>query len=37
VTEHVRRVRLKIETDPDAPPWIETVRGVGYRFCQQSA
>lgn len=37
VTEHVRRVRLKIETDPDAPPWIETVRGVGYRFCRQSA
>ena len=32
VTEHVRRVRLKIEPDPDAPRWILTVRGVGYRF-----
>ncbi len=33
VTEHVRRVRLKIEPDPDKPRWITTVRGVGYRFC----
>jgi DNA-binding response OmpR family regulator len=32
VTEHVRRVRLKIEADPDKPRWIKTVRGVGYRF-----
>ena len=32
VTEHVRRVRRKIEDDPDAPRWITTVRGVGYRF-----
>ncbi len=32
VTEHIRRVRLKIETDADAPRWITTVRGVGYRF-----
>ena len=32
VTEHVRRVRLKIETDPESPRWITTVRGVGYRF-----
>ena len=32
VTEHVRRVRLKIESDPDSPRWITTVRGVGYRF-----
>jgi DNA-binding response OmpR family regulator len=32
VTEHVRRVRLKIEADPDSPRWITTVRGVGYRF-----
>jgi two-component system, OmpR family, phosphate regulon response regulator PhoB len=34
VTEHVRRVRLKIEPDPDSPKWITTVRGVGYRFTQ---
>jgi DNA-binding response OmpR family regulator len=32
VTEHVRRVRLKIEPNPDVPRWITTVRGVGYRF-----
>jgi two-component system phosphate regulon response regulator PhoB len=32
VTEHVRRVRHKIEPDPANPRWIATVRGVGYRF-----
>jgi DNA-binding response OmpR family regulator len=32
VTEHVRRIRQKIEVDPDAPRWIATVRGIGYRF-----
>jgi DNA-binding response OmpR family regulator len=32
VTEHIRRVRRKIEVDPDHPHWITTVRGVGYRF-----
>jgi two-component system phosphate regulon response regulator PhoB len=32
VTEHVRRVRHKIEPDPGRPRWITTVRGVGYRF-----
>ena len=32
VTEHVRRLRRKIEDDPDNPRWITTVRGVGYRF-----
>ena len=32
VTEHVRRLRRKIEVDPDQPRWIKTVRGVGYRF-----
>jgi len=32
VTEHVRRVRRKIEPDPDNPRWVRTVRGVGYRF-----
>jgi DNA-binding response OmpR family regulator len=32
VTEHVRRIRRKIEDDPDNPQWIRTVRGVGYRF-----
>jgi DNA-binding response OmpR family regulator len=32
VTEHIRRVRAKIEDDPDHPRWIVTLRGVGYRF-----
>lgn len=32
VTEHVRRLRVKLEDDPDKPQWIKTVRGVGYRF-----
>jgi DNA-binding response OmpR family regulator len=32
ITEHVRRLRRKIEEDPDRPRWITTVRGVGYRF-----
>jgi DNA-binding response OmpR family regulator len=32
VTEHVRRVRRKIEDDADNPQWVRTVRGVGYRF-----
>jgi two-component system phosphate regulon response regulator PhoB len=32
ITEHVRRLRRKIEDDPDQPRWITTVRGVGYRF-----
>lgn len=32
VTEHVRRIRSKIESDLDHPRWIVTIRGVGYRF-----
>jgi two-component system, OmpR family, phosphate regulon response regulator PhoB len=32
VTEHIRRVRRKIESDPEHPRWVVTVRGVGYRF-----
>jgi len=32
VTVHVRRIRNKIETNPDEPRWITTVWGVGYRF-----
>ncbi len=32
VTEHVRRVRHKIEKEPEHPRWVTTVRGVGYRF-----
>jgi DNA-binding response OmpR family regulator len=32
VTEHVRRVRRRIEEDPDHPRHIVTVWSVGYRF-----
>lgn len=32
VTVHVRRVRQKIDTDPQNPRWVTTVWGVGYRF-----
>ena len=37
VTEHIRRLRLKLEHDPDHPRWITTVRGFGYRFEPASA
>jgi DNA-binding response OmpR family regulator len=32
VTEHIRRIRRKIEPDPAHPRWITGVRNVGYRF-----
>jgi two-component system, OmpR family, phosphate regulon response regulator PhoB len=32
VTEHIRRLREKIEREPARPDWLVTVRGVGYRF-----
>ena len=32
VTEHIGRVRHRIEDDPERPRWIRTVRGVGYSF-----
>jgi DNA-binding response OmpR family regulator len=32
VTEHLRRLRHKLEDDPAQPRWLHTVRGVGYRF-----
>lgn len=32
VTVHIRRVRAKIEADPAAPRWLQTIRGFGYRF-----
>jgi DNA-binding response OmpR family regulator len=37
VTEHVRRIRQKIEDDPNTPRWIATARGIGYRFCPPEA
>jgi len=32
VTEHIARIRRRIEDDPERPRWLKTVRGVGYRF-----
>lgn len=32
VDSHIRRLRTKIERDPDEPEIIVTVRGLGYRF-----
>ncbi len=32
VDVHVRHLRLKIERDPSNPEYIETLRGIGYRF-----
>lgn len=32
VTEHIRRIRQKIEPDPANPRWILAVRNVGYRL-----
>ncbi len=32
VTVHIRRLRAKLEPEPEQPRWIETVWGVGYRF-----
>jgi len=32
IAVYVRRLRLKIEADPDNPQYVQTVRGVGYKF-----
>lgn len=32
VDVHVRHLRLKVERDPSNPEYIETLRGIGYRF-----
>jgi Response regulators consisting of a CheY-like receiver domain and a winged-helix DNA-binding domain len=32
VDVHVRHLRLKVEKDPSSPEYIETLRGIGYRF-----
>jgi DNA-binding response OmpR family regulator len=29
---HIRWVREKVEEDPSQPRYVQTVRGVGYRF-----
>ncbi len=37
VNSHINRLRAKIETDPSAPRFIQTVWGVGYRFAKAGA
>lgn len=37
VDVHISRLREKIETDPKNPGYIQTVRGVGYRFREQES
>jgi DNA-binding response OmpR family regulator len=32
VDAHVRRLRVKIEDQPDDPRYVVTIRGIGYRF-----
>ncbi|MBQ8184330.1 MAG: response regulator transcription factor [Lachnospiraceae bacterium] len=32
VDVHIRNLRKKIEHDPDQPAYIQTVRGIGYKF-----
>jgi two-component system phosphate regulon response regulator PhoB len=32
VDVYVRRIREKIEVDPENPRYLKTVRGAGYRF-----
>ena len=36
IDAHVKNIRRKIEPDPRAPRYIETVFGVGYRFAEDS-
>ncbi len=36
VDSHVKNLRKKIEQDPQEPEYIQTVYGVGYRFCDSS-
>lgn len=35
INVHVRNLRTKIEPDPGNPRYVETVFGVGYRFCTE--
>ncbi len=32
VTVHIRRLRQKLEDEPNKPSWLRTVWGVGYKF-----
>ena len=32
---HVVRLRKKIESNPDKPTYLQTVRGLGYKFVDE--
>ena len=34
VDVHIRRLRSKIEDDPENPAYIKTIRGIGYTFSE---
>jgi DNA-binding response OmpR family regulator len=34
VDVHIGKLRQKIETDPSAPRYILTMRGIGYKFAE---
>lgn len=36
VTAHIGHIRKKIELDPRNPVFIQTVRGIGYKFSMQT-
>lgn len=36
VDVHIRRLRAKIEADPENPRYLQTVRGSGYRFLPEA-
>ena len=35
IDTHIKNLRAKIEKDPRAPQYVETVYGVGYRFTRK--
>jgi two-component system alkaline phosphatase synthesis response regulator PhoP len=37
VDVHIRYIRQKIENDDSSPIYIETIRGIGYRFKDKGA
>ena len=37
VDNHIAGLRAKLEPDPENPPWIKTVHGVGYRLDLESS
>jgi two-component system response regulator RegX3 len=37
IAVYIRRIRQKIETDPDSPRILLTVRGYGYKISEDGA